>query len=129
MISPTIPDKERLYRAILINWWNFKLCAISPAAFIDPLGVSVDRIADRSENEVIDSLKLRFRKKKVKAVCSLTAGECRRLDTFISYTKSKEKPYHADIWESKTVIEISGLKAFDLSREVMVDFLDELLDR
>lgn len=128
MISSTITDTERLYRVIFLNWWNIELCAISPSAFIDDKGVSVDRIANRSKVVVIDSLKKRFHKKKVKAVCSLTAGGCRQLSTYINYLNSKNKPYHAEIWESETVIEISGLKAYDLSREARLDFLDEKLN-
>ena len=131
-IPDAIPDEERLFRVVFFLWWNAKSKSVSPAAFIDDKGVSVDRMAHRSEEKVIGSLKHRFRdkprfdpKKRLKSIASITAGKCREINTFVFYSKSNRQLYHSSIWESKSVIKISFEKAFMLSRKVHLDYIKE----
>lgn len=128
-ISPIIANSERLYRAIFLDWWNFKTRSISHAAFLDDKGVSVSRASGRPQSEMISDLRVRFsKKKKLKAVASLSAGACRKLDTFIYYSQHSKNIYHAAIWNSETEIALTQEKAFNLSRKVRFDFIDEQMN-
>lgn len=126
-LNPEIPNKERLYRSIFFDWWNFKRGEVSIAAFLDARGVSVDRTGDRIHNDIIENLKLRFRRSRLKAISSLTAGKCRKLDTFVFYSRSNRNLYHSSIWNSETEVELTYNKAYNLSKAVRIDFIDDQL--
>ena len=129
IVNPEILNTERLYRSIFLQWWNFEQSQISPAAFIDSNGISVDRAENRRVEDIITSLQVRFKKLNLKAVVSLTAGQCRRLNTFVFYSRSNRNLYHSSIWNSETEKQLPISKAFDLSRAVRFDYIESKLNQ
>ena len=128
-MNPEILNTERLYRSIFLQWWNFEQSQISPAAFIDPNGISVDRAGDRCVEDIITKLQGRFKRLSLKAVASLTAGQCRRLNAFVFYSRTKPNLFHSSIWNSETEKLLPMSKAFDLSRAVRFDYIDDKMNQ
>ncbi len=111
-----IEDYEELFRAVTESVSELIVDGIvSPAFFIDEGGLSVDRKGDRTPEQVVASLERRFRKyNPCKNAVVLTARQCRDADTY-PIAKPTNNQYHAEIHDSKDIIEISTLKAMQLA--------------
>lgn len=87
------------------------------ALFMDKNGVSVDRDGGRSEQDIIDNFKWRFRKKEdYRTAVKIKAKECRRVGTFPTPVGNKKNQYHAEIWDSQSERLISLIKAVQLAQ-------------
>ena len=114
-----ILDDERLYRMVKKSdpdaFINGKPTA---ALFMDENGASVDRDGGRTENEIIENFKWRFRKKDdYGTAVKIGAGECREIGTYPNPVGNKKNKYHAEIWESESEQLISLLKALQLAQK------------
>lgn len=109
-----IKNHENLYRAVRPNkrFWkrNGKL---SPAAFKDERGLSLDRDGDRIENKVIEDFRIR---KFVGTLISLSAKQFREINVFLK-PDPKYWPYHVLAQDSPDEIVISDEKC-DKLRQV-----------
>ncbi|MCZ9892874.1 hypothetical protein OFR29_11365 [Brachyspira hyodysenteriae] len=115
-------DEEILYRKIYPAsiFWDNEHNRPSSAAYKDKKGLSVDRLGDREENEVIDSFIKRFGDDKVKSVVKVSVGICKQLELYPIDKPSFNNKYHAEIHDSKTRIEISQSKAKKLAENVHI---------
>lgn len=115
MVTPTIDDQEVLYRAIRPYpfLWNPQVNRPSTAAFKDPNGLSVDRDGGRPECEIIEEYQSRF---DLRAIVSITAGECRQIEVYPVASPSKYNPWHAELHDSENVKLINKSKQLKLAR-------------
>lgn len=112
-----IADHEILYRMVKKSdpdgFINGKPTA---ALFMDKNGASVDRDGGRTELEIINKFKWRFKKKEdYKTVVKIGAGTCRKIGTFPNPTGNHNNEYHAEIWESEEERMVSLFKAMQLA--------------
>lgn len=113
-----ITDSEILYRMVKKSdpdgFINGKPTA---ALFMDENGASVDRDGGRTEEDIIEKFKWRFRKKDdYKTAVKISAGECRSVETFPNPTGNHKNQYHAEIWDSEEQQLISLFKAIKLAQ-------------
>lgn len=113
-----IADSEILYRMVKKSDPNGFINGKPTAAlFMDKSGASVDRDGGRSEEEIIENFKWRFRKKDdYKTSVKISAQQCRNSDTFPNPIGNHKNPYHAEIWDSEDERVISLFKAMKLAR-------------
>ena len=118
-------NEEILYRKIhpASIFWDNEHNRPSSAAYKDKKGLSVDRLGDREENEVINSFINRFGMDKVKSVVKISVGICKELELYPIYKPSLNNEYHAEIHDSENRIEISQSKAKKLAENVQIVFL------
>lgn len=102
-----ILENESLYRAIRPwkRYWK-RRGVLSPAAFKDKNGLSLDRCGDRDEQKVIDDFRIR---KFDGTIISLNASEFRSVNVFLK-PEPKYWPYHVLALDSPDVILISDEK-------------------
>lgn len=113
-----ITDSEILYRMVKKSdpdgFINGKPTA---ALFMDENGASVGRDGGRTEEDIIEKFKWRFRKKDdYKTAVKISAGECRSVETFPNPIGNHKNPYHAEIWDSEEQQLISLFKAIKLAQ-------------
>jgi len=111
--NSAVADTETLYRAVRSwpKYWK-ENGGLSPAAFKDSRGLSVDRNGDRNEEKVIHD----FRKRKFDGtLISVGAKECLR-------PKPKKWPYHVLVLNSQNEIVISDEKC-DKLRQIAKDVM------
>lgn len=112
---------EKLLRAVWPKEKRPKLWTkdgkISPAAFDDIKGLSVDRTGDRTLSEAIDAM--RDRNMSGDAV-SVTVGQCVRVDAFLKYDPT-DNIYHTEIHGSKTSVVLNDMQKFELARNCIVE--------
>ena len=81
------------------------------ALFMDERGASVDRDGGRTEPEIIDKFKWRFRKNNdYKTAVKIGAGQCRSANTYPNPIGNKTNKYHAEIWDSENDQGISKIR-------------------
>ena len=92
-----IADSEILYRMVKKSDPNGFINGKPTAAlFMDKSGASVDRDGGRSEEEIIENFKWRFRKKDdYKTSVKISAQQCRNSDTFPNPIGNHKNPYSA----------------------------------
>ena len=119
MLDEEISNEEILYRAVSFNpnLWSTQENRPSSAVFKDSKGVSVDRNGKREESEIIENLKSRF---ELKAILSISALECREIETCPISDPLPDNIYHALILESEDKISISSGKARKLVKKASV---------
>lgn len=112
-----ILDDEILYRiAKRSDPDAFKDGEPQAALFMDKRGASVDRDGGRPEKDIIDKFQWRFRKNnEYRATVRIDAGRCRSAGTFLNPIGNLSNQYHAEIWDSEDVVEVSLLKAMQLA--------------
>lgn len=121
MLPSDIADDELLYRAVVGPQFDLiEGGMLSPALFIDEKGLSVDRDGNRSEQEVVSSLRYRFRNAPYHAALRLKAGDCRADETYPVAIGNKRHIFHAEIHDSPTVVPISLLKALRLANRAQL---------
>ena len=122
MRSDKIEDNETLYRVVRkSNPDGFIDGKPTAALFIDFKGASVDRDGEREETEIIETFKERFeRRDDYGNTVKISAGKCRIVGTYPVPKETKGNKYHAEIHESKEVVEISLLKAMRLANECVI---------
>lgn len=105
-LTDNIADTEYLYRGILDIWIDKEHNRITSAAFKDSLGVSVDRQADRQDEQCIQTLK--SKSSKFVCVCKLLTKEVRQSEMFVKYCPSNSNIYHSEIHDSETQVRITS---------------------
>lgn len=94
--NSTLPDRIRneeiLYRAINPIQWNTIDNKLTSAVFKDTNGVSVDRMGDRTEGDIIRVYNRRFSRKW--GLLNISAANCRIIGTEPT-AKPKFNPFHA----------------------------------
>jgi len=103
----SVENFETLYRAVR-PWKRFwkKNGKISPAAFKDESGLSIDRDGDRKEQKVIDD----FRKRKFEGtLVSVGADKCKEIDIYLK-PMPQYWPYHVLALNSSTELVLSDEK-------------------
>ena len=86
------------------------------ALFMDNKGASVDRDGGRTEKEIVETFKYRFRKDTdYKTAVKIIAGECRSVGTYPNSVGNKKNVYHAEIWDSENEQVVSLYKAILLA--------------
>ncbi len=88
-------DDEKLYRAVREIQCDGD--TISPAAFLDKRGLSVYRGNDRSDAEVVNTM----RGKLIGRIVAVTVKDCRAVGAEIVYLPSRDNPYHSEIHGGK----------------------------
>lgn len=113
-----IEDTEILYRVVRESDPDGFISGKPTAAlFMDERGASVDRDGERTEQEIVETLKKRFgRRNDYKTAVKIGAGECRSVEAYPNPIENKKNIYHAEIWESKDEKTVSLLKAIRLAR-------------
>lgn len=112
-----IENHEVLYRVVRKSYPDaFVNGKPTAALFMDPNGASVERDGDRSESEIIDCCRKRFGKRDdYHTAVKITAGECRKVNTYPNPIHNHKNRYHAEIHDSEQSIEIELLKAMQLA--------------
>lgn len=123
-----IGNPEQLYRAIkpLKFLWNYKLNRPTSAIFHDKNGVSVDRLGDKSEDQLLADYSQRF--KEDSGVLRITAGKCREIQTHPVPKPSKSNVNHAEIHDSQSQVLIASEKRDLLARSVEIMKIPDIQD-
>lgn len=112
-----IENEEVLYRAFTLSKPNgFKDGNPTAALFLDENGVSVDRDGSRSEEDIIDRLKNRFKKQGYDCSIKISAEKCRECNTYPIPKPSRTNKYHAEIHQSETELCIDLFNALKLAK-------------
>lgn len=112
-----IKDSEILYRVVReSDPDSFVDGKPTAALFMAEKGTSVDRDGERTEQEIIENFKWRFRKNNdYKTAVKISAGECRSVNTYPNPIGNKTNKYHAEIWDSEDERFVSLFKAILLA--------------
>jgi len=105
-----VKDLETIFRAIWPRYWK-RDGKLSPAAFKDDKGLSVDRDGDRTKEKVISDFRI-IRKFQGNLV-SVGAKECRDIEIFLK-PDPRSWPYHVLAQDSENVVPISDAKCDQL---------------
>lgn len=121
----TFEDTEKLFRAVYPPshpgmFWK-KDGSISPSAFADPKGLSVERGFNRDSNEIIDKM----RKKFTGCIVSLSAKNCRDAKAVVKYMPSKDNEYHSEIHGSDKVALLNKSQRFHLAQVANKEYMEE----
>ena len=118
-------DAERLYRAVYPPshpgmYWK-KDGRISPSAFADPKGLSVERGFYRKSEEIVQKMKRTFSG----CIVSFAVRDCRDVGAVVKYLPSKENEYHSEVHSSDTVVLLSKSQRFHLAEIVNKEYMEE----
>lgn len=128
MLNNHIDDCEYLYRRVITNpnFWDFEKNQPSSAVFKDSHGTSVDRQADRSDDDIIKSFTSNF---SLRAIIKIQTKTCRSLETYPIYKPENNNIYHCEIHDSESKVQISSSKAKKLRDNSEIIFKNEDIDR
>lgn len=121
----TFKDLERLYRAVYPPshpgmYWK-KDGRISPSAFADPKGLSVERGFFRDTEEIIEKMKAAFDG----CIISLNVGDCRDVEAVVKYLPSKGNEFHSEVHGSDTVILLNKSQRFHLAESAIKEYMED----
>lgn len=114
---------EILYRKIHSKQFDECSKEISPVAFIDRRGCSVNKLSGRNEKDIISYYESKWETPyKMKAIVNITVQECLDISIYpIDDNSNKPNPhFHAEIHDSACKIEISKIKARLLAKKVKI---------
>jgi hypothetical protein len=128
-------DIEYLYRAIkrsqpsVVKKYPNGRVRISSALFKDAQGVSVSKMMNRLEEEVISHLRKKLSNDKgstrMKAVVKLTEDDVKEVNAIVVDKPSDDDKYHAQIHKSDCEIELDEIQAKQLANRCKFVFEDE----
>lgn len=118
-------DAERLYRAVYPPshpgmFWK-KNGRISPSAFADPKGLSVERGFYRKSEEIVKKMKTSFSG----CIISFSVRNCRDVDAVVKYLPSKANKYHSEVHGSDNVALLSKSQRFHLAEAANEEYMEE----
>ena len=118
-------DAERLYRAVYPPshpgmFWK-KDGRISPSAFADPRGLSVERGFYRSSEEIVEKMKKTFSG----CIVSWSVRDCRDVDAVVKYLPSKDNEYHSEVHSSDTVVLLNKSQRFHLAQVANEEYMEK----
>ena len=130
MRADIIDDDEILYRVVKKSDPDGFIDGKPTAAlFIDARGTSVDRDGGREEKKIIESFVKRFKNSNgISNAVKITAKKSREIGTYPNPIHNKGNIYHAEIHESKDVIQISLVKAIQLAKECIIVSDSDIID-
>lgn len=121
----TFKDAERLYRAVYppshpALFWK-KDGSLSPSAFADPKGLSVERGFYRDSAEIVEKMK------KILSGCivSLNVGNCREVNAVVKYKPTNDNDYHSEIHGSDTVPLLNKSQRYHLAEMASTEYMTE----
>ena len=127
MLSNDIQANEQLYRAVKRSrpdWLDGNNRPTS-AMFKDADGVSVDRDAQRKEEEVIAFMLNGNLSGRVKGIANFLATWCEVIGAKISETPSNDNPYHIDIFLDQENEQRQDIQAWQLAKACNVVYEDK----
>lgn len=118
-------DAERLYRAVYPPshpglFWK-KDGSLSPSAFADPHGLSVERGFYRKPEEVVEKMKKTFSG----CIVSLSVRNCRDVGAVVKYLPSRDNGFHSEVHGSDTVALLSKSQRFHLAEVANKEYMQE----
>lgn len=121
----TFDDAERLYRAVYPPshpglFWK-KDGKVSPSAFADPKGLSVERGYYRKSEEIVEKMKKTF----AGCIVSLSVRNCRDVGAVVKYLPSKDNKYHSEVHSSDDVVLLSKSQRFHLAEVANEEYMEE----
>lgn len=121
----TFEPAERLYRAVYPPshpgmFWK-KDGSISPSAFADRKGLSVERGFDRTSESVVEKMKKSFSG----CIVSLSVQDCRDADAAVKYLPSRDNKFHSEIHGSDTVALLNKSQRFHLAKAARKEYMEE----
>ncbi len=121
----TFDDAEKLYRAVYPPshpglFWK-KDGGISPSAFADPKGLSVERGCYRKSEEIVEKMKKIFSG----CIVSLSVRNCRDVDAVVKYLPSTDNNYHSEVHGSDDVALLSKSQRFHLAEVANKEYMEE----
>lgn len=114
---------EVLYRKIHSKQFDEFSKEISPVAFKDKKGCSVNKLAGRNENDIISYYESKWETPyKMKAIVNITVQECLDIPVYpVNDSSNKPNPHlHAEIHDSVCKTKISERKARLLAKKVKI---------
>lgn len=128
MLTDTVKDTERLYRAVKRSrpgWLDYG--KPTSAMFRDSNGVSVDRDGERDEDDIIDAQKTNFGKR-LKGVTKVGAKNCYDVGATIEAAPSEDNIYHANIWLDLTDKKKEMLQAYMIAQAAEIVYIDDSVE-
>ena len=121
----TFEGAERLYRAVYPPshpgmFWK-KNGKISPSAFADPKGLSVERCLYRKTEKIVEKMKETF----TGCIVSFSVQDCRDVDAVVKYLPSKENEYHSEVHSSDTVALLNKSQRYHLAQVANEEYMEE----
>ena len=119
----TFKNEERLYRAVYLPshpgmFWK-KNGKLSPSAFADPKGLSVERGFYRKSEEVVEKMKAVFSG----CIISVSVGDCWETKAVVRY-KPTGNEYHSEIYGSETRILLNKSQRFHLAEKAKAEYME-----
>lgn len=121
----TFEGAVRLYRAVYPPshpgmFWK-KNGKISPSAFADPKGLSVERGFYRKTEKIVEKMKETF----TGCIVSFSVQDCRDVDAVVKYLPSKENEYHSEVHSSDTVALLNKSQRYHLAQVANEEYMEE----
>lgn len=121
----TFENTEKLYRAVYPPshpgmFWK-KDGSLSPSAFADPKGLSVERGFYRETKEIIKKMNEKF----TGCIVSLNVGNCREVNANVKYIPTKSNKYHSEIHGSETNIKLDKIQRYRLAQMAKKEYMEE----
>lgn len=133
MNNNVLPN-ENLFRYVLKkfpDFWKTKDNRPTSASLKCAKGISVDRDGGRTTDQIVNTFKSRLNNEPIRAVFFFSAGRCSEIPTYIqpdpiedNENPEKNNPFHANILDSETTIELDSKKAKQLANMAVVVYLD-----
>ena len=121
----TFKEDERLYRAVYPPshpgmFWK-KDGTLSPSAFADPKGLSVERGYYRAAEQIVEKMKKTFSG----CIVSVSVGDCINTEAKVRYLPSKDNTYHSEIHKSEEQKLLDRKQRLDLARAAQKEYMEE----
>lgn len=121
----TFENTERLYRAVYPPshpgmFWK-KDGSLSPSAFADPKGLSVERGFYREPIEIVKKMKEKF----TGCIVSLNVGNCREVNAIVKYVPTKGNSYHSEIHGSETDALLNKSQRYHLAEIAKKEYMED----
>ena len=124
-LSSAFNDNEYLIRAVYppskkAIYWN-RNNKVSPVAFRDDKGLSVNRSGNETKDYIVN-----FSKERLDGLMySATVKICQEFDIFICYKPSYTNIYHTELHGSSTSLPLTHLQSVKLANNVICEYIPE----
>lgn len=123
-MDDTFTEEEKLYRAVYPPshpgmFWK-RDGSLSPAAFADPKGLSVERGDTRSSEIVLKKMKKTFSG----CIVSVTVENCHETDAVVKYLPSNSNKYHCEIHGSPTILLLDKSQRYYLAKKANIEYME-----
>ena len=123
-MDDTFTEEEKLYRAVYPPshpgmFWK-RDGSLSPAAFADPKGLSVERGDKRSSETIVKKMKKTFSG----CIVSVTVENCHETDAVVKYLPSESNKYHSEIHGSPTTLLLDKSQRYYLAKKANIEYME-----